>query len=284
MSRQSTIFSPLAFRAQMTDESAMVCTYPISGQYGLLPRLQFYLLAIFGISYRHRKWLVAGALASTLTSAGSAAIHAIILAFFRDKTAVDLDIIPCGVILAQSILIALPLHRYSQSCSKARPVLLTWLSLVIVGMVVAVTMGGQTTEDRKMASGDLGTGVNCTYTCLQLGSRLRQCSDMETINLQSLLIFRMLIFVMAAQVSFVTYGLYSTTLFSALLSYTPLRSVESKYRHLRGLWSQVFKWPLVAMIASLFAINCAAFEFKMLSLSLNLPLSEPPQDVGQWSP
>lgn len=55
------------------------CTYPISGQYGFLNRLLFYLLIIFALLARKRTWLAAAALGTAMTYAASAAVHAFAL-------------------------------------------------------------------------------------------------------------------------------------------------------------------------------------------------------------
>jgi len=55
------------------------CTYPISGQYGFMNRLLFYLLMIFALVARKHPWLVAAALGTSMTYAASAAVHAFAL-------------------------------------------------------------------------------------------------------------------------------------------------------------------------------------------------------------
>lgn len=55
------------------------CIYPISGQYGFLNRLLFYLLMIFALVARRRTWLAAAALGTAMTYAASAAVHAFAL-------------------------------------------------------------------------------------------------------------------------------------------------------------------------------------------------------------
>ena len=55
------------------------CTYPISGQYGFLNRLLFYLLMIFALVARKHPWLAAAALGTAMTYAASAAVHAFAL-------------------------------------------------------------------------------------------------------------------------------------------------------------------------------------------------------------
>lgn len=55
------------------------CTYAISGQYGFMNRLLFYLLMIFALIARKHPWLVAAALGTSMTYAASAAVHAFAL-------------------------------------------------------------------------------------------------------------------------------------------------------------------------------------------------------------
>ena len=55
------------------------CVYPISGQYGFLNRLLFYILMIFALIARKHDWLAAAALGTAMTYAASAAVHAFAL-------------------------------------------------------------------------------------------------------------------------------------------------------------------------------------------------------------
>ena len=55
------------------------CGYPVSGQYGFLNRLLFYLLMIFALIARKHPWLAAAALGTAMTYAASAAVHAFAL-------------------------------------------------------------------------------------------------------------------------------------------------------------------------------------------------------------
>ena len=56
-----------------------LCGYPISGQYGFLNRLLFYLLMIFALIARKHPWLAAAALGTAMTYAASATVHAFAL-------------------------------------------------------------------------------------------------------------------------------------------------------------------------------------------------------------
>lgn len=73
------------------DLDEVICVYPISGQYGLIPRLLFYALLIFAVLARRQSWLVVGAVASALTYSGTAAIHAVVLAATSANPVFDLD-------------------------------------------------------------------------------------------------------------------------------------------------------------------------------------------------
>ena len=66
------------FRPNTFSYSAL-CAYPISGQYGFLNRLLFYLLMIFALLVRKHTWLVSAALGTAMTYAASAAVHAFAL-------------------------------------------------------------------------------------------------------------------------------------------------------------------------------------------------------------
>ena len=81
----------------------ILCVYPISGAYGLLPRLLYYVtlaLAIFG---RNQEWLVIGALASALTYSGTSAVHMMSLCSSR-KDVFDLDISGAWAVLTTGAL------------------------------------------------------------------------------------------------------------------------------------------------------------------------------------
>ena len=66
------------FRTETFSYSGL-CVYPISGQYGFLNRLLFYVLMIFAFIVRKHDWLAAAALGTAMTYAASAAVHAFAL-------------------------------------------------------------------------------------------------------------------------------------------------------------------------------------------------------------
>ena len=55
------------------------CGYPISGQYGFLPRLLYYALLIFALILRKHTWLSPAALGVAMTYAATSCVHAFAL-------------------------------------------------------------------------------------------------------------------------------------------------------------------------------------------------------------
>ena len=114
------------FRIKLWD-----CILPISGQYGLLPRLLFYLLLCFSLSGRSHNWLAAGALATTMTHSGTAAIH-IIIAPFLSRNSVGENFAPIRAILSTACIMAVPLFNWSATLRRlqARSLVIYWDVLV----------------------------------------------------------------------------------------------------------------------------------------------------------
>lgn len=66
----SDLFKPERF------SYSVICTYPISGQYGFLARLSYYLLLIFALILRKHLWLSTAALGTAMTYAATTCVHA----------------------------------------------------------------------------------------------------------------------------------------------------------------------------------------------------------------
>ncbi|KAI9871057.1 MAG: hypothetical protein M1823_008556, partial [Watsoniomyces obsoletus] len=81
----------------------MNCVYAISGTYGLLPRLLYYVTLILAIFGRKQEWLIIGALVSALTYAGTSAVHQMALISGRAHI-YDLDILGAWAILSTGSL------------------------------------------------------------------------------------------------------------------------------------------------------------------------------------
>jgi hypothetical protein len=174
-----------------TVHDAMLCVYPLSGTYGLLPRLLYFATLVLAIFGRSQEWLVIGALASALTYAGTAAIHAAALCTSR-KDVFDLDIHGTWAVLSTGALAYITLINWSTTLrnSRARIVLVCWGILVGLGLI----FGRVQLYDSALSAGEppchssrgellslpaqlLDPSFNCTYKCFSVQKPMRQQSD-----------------------------------------------------------------------------------------------------------
>lgn len=100
----SSASSHLRYDATL-DKGRIECVYPISGQYALLHRVLYYSLLLFSIVSGKTPWLVAGALGAAMTYAGSAAVHATILAGISRDSLLDLDCLGIFAIVSVGSLV-----------------------------------------------------------------------------------------------------------------------------------------------------------------------------------
>ncbi|RHZ50661.1 uncharacterized protein CDV56_103324 [Aspergillus thermomutatus] len=180
------------------DEGRMECVYPISGQYALLQRVLYYALLLFSIISRKTPWLVAGALGAAMTYAGSAAVHAAILAGTSHNSLLDLDSLGIFAIVTVGSLVVTVFFHWSELLreSPARPVFQYWGLLMVVGTFCAVVAlfrdypseercesipsdSRNTTEPMLLTSpAQLGLMLfNCTYACFNSRQAFRDPSE-----------------------------------------------------------------------------------------------------------
>ncbi|KFY49614.1 hypothetical protein V495_00510 [Pseudogymnoascus sp. VKM F-4514 (FW-929)] len=118
--REAAVKQSTSFEIDLaTGEIPALCWYPISGNYGRLPRILFYITIAAAVLLRtHLPWLYIGALAASLTYSGSAAIHACLL-IWRGPAAGELDLYPLVGILSASCIITVPLINWSSTIRTA---------------------------------------------------------------------------------------------------------------------------------------------------------------------
>ncbi|KFY71416.1 hypothetical protein V499_08368 [Pseudogymnoascus sp. VKM F-103] len=118
--REAAVKQSTAFTIDVGETRAItVCWYPISGNYGRLPRILFYITIAAAVLLRtHLPWLYLGALAASLTYSGSAAIHACLLVW-RGPGYGELDLFPLLGILSASCVIMVPLINWSSTIRTA---------------------------------------------------------------------------------------------------------------------------------------------------------------------
>lgn len=174
----------------------VVCVFPISGQYGLLPRVLYYVTLVFAIVGRHQTWLVLGALASALSYAGAASIHMIALVGSNKKPIYDLDILPVWAILTTGCLAFAALVNWSSTIrqSNSRVVFILWGALVGAGCLTGrgLLLDADSISEpacRSSKNGALLTNefelldpqFNCTYNCFGSKVPMRNFSELQAI-------------------------------------------------------------------------------------------------------
>jgi hypothetical protein len=98
------------------------CVYPMSGQYGVLPRVLFYVSLIFAVCGQHFEWLVIGALVSAMTFSATTAIHIFIIfaTHWRNPPILDLDSLSIALIAMVSVSMFPALICFSSTLRKNR--------------------------------------------------------------------------------------------------------------------------------------------------------------------
>ncbi|OBT67337.1 hypothetical protein VE03_02631 [Pseudogymnoascus sp. 23342-1-I1] len=187
---ESAVKQSTAFTIDVAKTNALtVCWYPISGNYGRLPRILFYVTIAAAVLLRtHLPWLYLGALAASLTYSGSAAIHACLLVW-RGPGKGELDLFPLLGILSISCVIMVPLINWSSTIRTAgrpdlqrqqgderpkelkefdaasRIILIFWSFLVTVGFLcvfIAIQRGYEFNKGKWIPFATIGSG---TFSC-----------------------------------------------------------------------------------------------------------------------
>lgn len=177
-----------------TDQDKVVCVYPLSGQYGLLPRLLYYDLLIFAVLAQHQVWLIAGAPASALTYSGTAAIHAIILARVSMNLVFDIDVVGVWAIVSAGCVAVQPVLDWSSTLRESpyRPIFGFWGTLMTIGTICGV-VALQRDYPEEMACRSrfkefltepaqvVDPRFDCTYACFSTHQSLRAPSEIMVI-------------------------------------------------------------------------------------------------------
>lgn len=182
-----------------TDQDQIVCVYQLSGQYGLLPRLLFYVLIVFVAVGSTHVWLIAGALASALIFSGTAAVHAFILAI-GSRPLYDLDVVGVWAVLSLSCLAYASMNielSHIIPIEQSRTIFWFWGFLVALGELmsfIAMERGYPTEPECRSPNGVLlqdlwGTkdpAFNCSYSCFNNKHILRSPTDIIILSKQRL--------------------------------------------------------------------------------------------------
>ncbi|OAP57564.1 hypothetical protein AYL99_08302 [Fonsecaea erecta] len=203
------------------------CVFPISGTYGLLPRLVYYVTLVFAIFGRRTEWLIIGALVSALTYAGTSAVH--LIALVTSKAGVfDLDIMAAWAVLSTGALAYIGIIHWSSALrgTRARVVMVCWGCLVGISLIFGRAELFDTPLDppepacyspqgmlleypiQKLTNPDF---ANCSYQCFNITKPMRQLSEVMAIphsildNSQ----YRTLTYVLVGPIQFAAYAALS---------------------------------------------------------------------------
>lgn len=202
----------------------MNCVYAISGTYGLLPRILYYVTLVFAIFGRHREWLIIGALVTAMTYAGTTAIHQ--MALVTSKAGVyDLDILGGWAILSSGALAYISFMHWSTTLrdSHARIIFLVWGVLLGTALIfgrseIYSTELSDSEPPCYSSDGELlvyplqliSPRFNCTYKCFSETKPMRQTSEVMAIPRSTLdNYYTKLTLVMIGPIQFVAYAALS---------------------------------------------------------------------------
>ncbi|KAK2038558.1 hypothetical protein LZ31DRAFT_599543 [Colletotrichum somersetense] len=115
----------------------VICSWPLSGQYGLGQRVLYYALVATCVLARKAEWIRNVGLAAALILPAVAAVHGIVLAALHIDGAIDLDIYGalqyCSIgILAGPVTVKLS-STYSHQ--RGRNIIFIWTGLILAGLL-----------------------------------------------------------------------------------------------------------------------------------------------------
>ncbi|OHW93473.1 transferase family III-like protein [Colletotrichum incanum] len=115
----------------------VICSWPLSGQYGLGQRVLYYALVATCVLARKAEWIRNVGLAAALILPAVAAVHGIVLAALHVEGAIDLDVYGalqyCSIgILAGPVTVKLS-STYSNE--RGRNIIFLWTGLILAGLL-----------------------------------------------------------------------------------------------------------------------------------------------------
>lgn len=208
----------------MGDPTGMNCIYAISGAYGFLPRLLYYITLAFAIFGRHREWLIIGALVTAMTYAGTTAIHQ--MALVTSKQGVyDLDILGGWAVLSSGALAYISFMHWSTTLrdSHARMIFLVWGVLLGTALIfgrseIYSTELSPSEPACYSSTGELlvypmqliSPAFDCTYKCFSDTKPMRQSSEVMVVPRDTLdNYYTRLTLIMIGPIQFVAYAALS---------------------------------------------------------------------------
>ncbi|KAK4228708.1 hypothetical protein QBC38DRAFT_148830 [Podospora fimiseda] len=115
----------------------VICSFPVSGQYGPGSRVLYYVLVAACLLARKKEWLRNACLAAALIFPAVAAIHGIVLAAIHVEGAIDMDIYGAFQFCSIGILTAPATVRLSTTYfnDPGRNTIFAWATLLLMGLL-----------------------------------------------------------------------------------------------------------------------------------------------------
>lgn len=289
------------------------CVYPISGQYGLLPRILFYASLVFAIFVQHFEWLVVGALASAMTFSATSAIHILIIfaTHGRKPPILDLDALGIAMIAMVSVSLFPALVCFSSTLRRNRAgaaVVKFWFFMMVVTGILALIMVNDANRPPLSSNAEVacflpdktlltslaqlnGTrNLECIYDCFLTRGSVLKPQDAATV-----------IFGAPASGTLGSWGLIICTISSGCMVYFGIivscmsskksfakryeaASEEVQMRPGYGPASDKEGYVFIGMMVVLGAVawvpSIILIEFSIR----NIPIEEDINAVGQWGP
>ncbi|KAH1594629.1 hypothetical protein KXX34_001982 [Aspergillus fumigatus] len=240
------------------DKGRIECVYPISGQYALLQRVLYYSLLLFSIVSRKAPWLVAGALGAAMTYAGSAAVHATILAGISRDSLLDLDCLGIFAIVSVGSLVVTVFFPWVGTAAT-EPILLT--SAAQSGLVP----------------------FNCTYACFSTRQAFRDPGDIRVVPAGTVSTQRFRLLEVSIWLSRFLGAVVSLYRLLVTPRYYTKAELEGILRAADKTLSRGDVLPKKAPPRKADAIH-GPEEVGSRAEADGIPTSEPPNAVGQWGP
>ncbi|KAJ5098296.1 hypothetical protein N7532_005297 [Penicillium argentinense] len=116
---------------------AVICAWPVSGQYGPGTRVLYYVLVAACVFARKAEWIRNAGLAAVLLFPAVAALHGIVLAALHREGAVDMDVYGAFQLCSIGILTAPATVRLSKTYfnNPGRDIIFLWTGLILAGLL-----------------------------------------------------------------------------------------------------------------------------------------------------
>jgi hypothetical protein len=300
----SSLFQPTQYNATIS------CVYPLSDQYALLPRWNYYVLLLFALTFQRQTQLIHAALGTIIAYASVTCIHAFVLLILTLKnpntTVIDLDIMGTLLVLGITNYIIWPLLHFNRTLGKARlrTLVRAWFVLVSIGSICAAAALGVSFEKGRGGvclvpfipyANDSGPSVDvtnvwirnhCNITCTDPLPLLRRSSTLQVIDLKDGWTGGVFDAYRYFAVVAASYTILSITLiqsngelrFSYSLSH--MMSEGGSQKLVKALLLR--HSGLQAGLAALAPLGIIFAEM-VLNDPLTIPQDESPWNVGQWS-